>query len=394
MRVLLIHTYYQNKGGEDSVFEQELDLLSDKVNETRFLTYRNENGVKGFSQFLFSIWNIKEAWQIKKQIKRFKPDVVHIHNWHFASGPIIIRTIAKLNIPLVVTLHNYRILCPSGILLYKGKIFLENISTGFSWRTICKKVYRDSILQTFWLSLSIWVHNCLKTWDKVDTYVILSEFPIEIFEKSFLKRLVNTMVVKPNYVMPFQLNANKKYSSKETTVMYVGRLSEEKGIGFLLETFRTLDIVLDIYGDGPLKRLVLDYCFKYDNIRYQGTKSQTELANEYYSHDLLIMPSICYEGMPMTVIEAFSNKTPVIASDIGVLSKMIKDGYNGFLFKPENSKDLKLKLHYWNNLSAVEMHEISQNAYDTYLEKYTPEKNKEMLIDIYKKVINKKIREK
>src|SRR5882757_8276534 len=151
MKVLMIHTYYLQSGGEDTIFEEEHKLMC-QTEEVRVLSFRNKSGIRGLFQFALSIWNVFAAGKIKKAIKEYQPDVIHLHNFHFAIGPIAIRVAKKAAIPIVLTVHNYRLLCPSATLLHDGSLFTDSIHADFPWKAVRKKVYRNSFFQTFWLA--------------------------------------------------------------------------------------------------------------------------------------------------------------------------------------------------------------------------------------------------
>src|SRR5450432_3476944 len=158
MKVLLIHTYYQQRGGEDAIFEQEYALLL-QSEDVETLSFRNRTGPGALLQFLGSVWNIRAAWKIKRAIARSRPDVIHIHNWHFAVGPLAIRVAHKARIPVILTINNYRLLCPSATLLHDGKLFTDSLKDAFPWKAVTRRVYRNSFFLTFWLAFIIWFHK-------------------------------------------------------------------------------------------------------------------------------------------------------------------------------------------------------------------------------------------
>jgi glycosyltransferase involved in cell wall biosynthesis len=385
MRILLIHTYYALRGGEDFVFEEEASLLS-KTNEVETLAFYNKGGWLGAIQFIFSVWNIFASNKVKKKINKFKPDVIHIHNWHYASGPLVIRTIKKLGIPLIVTLHNFRLLCPSAIFLHKGKIFTESLNKNFPWTAIKKRVYRNSYLQTFWLSFVVWTHKKLETWNKVDKYIVLTKFSKEMYCKSGINISKEKFIVKQNFALKNTSDCLTKHKVPE--FLYIGRLSKEKGIDCLLEAFSKVNYIINIGGDGPLKDEVIRMSKSFSNIKYLGKLSKEKVIDNMQRIEILILPTLCYEGMPMTIIEAFSTGLSVIASNLGTISFMIEDGYNGLLFEAGNPDSLISKLEEWYNKSKGEKDQFSKNAYDTYLKHYTPEKNYELIMEIYNQAIN------
>ena len=191
--------------------------------------------------------------------------------------------------------------------------------------------------------------------------------------------------VKPNFIK----DPDIKMRERKDFFLYIGRLSEEKGIDVLLEAFRDLEKELYIGGDGPLKKKVIDACAKNHKMHYLGRLDKHAVQEIMSQCSALVFPSIWYEGMPLTLIEAFAVGTPVIASNIGAMSSMIKGGYNGIHFAAGDPADLSEKIVYWGNLSKNDKQQFSQNARSCFEDIYTPEKNKEQILSIYESVNNK-----
>lgn len=378
MKILILHTEYQHKGGEDTVVRQEQALL-EPDHEVRTVLFKNKSGLQGALQFLFSIWNINVARKVKKHIQQYRPDVIHIHNWHFAMGPLVIRTAKRVGVPIVVTLHNYRLLCPSAILLHNGVIFRDSIQASFPWAAIRKKVYRDSYLQTFWLSFINWWHRKIGTWNMVQQYIALSAFGKELFCNSSLGVAASKFTIKSNFVS----GSTGSLRHQTGCFLYVGRLSEEKGIRVLLEAFQNKPDQLQIAGDGPLQQMVLEACKNSKNIHYLGSRNKKEVEELMAGASLFILPSICYEGMPVTIIEAFSVGTPVVTSKMGAMSSMIEHGVNGFHFRPGNPESLYEQVTAWFRLTSLQKECLRQEAQAAYWNYYTPEKNLNQLLTIY-----------
>ncbi|MEZ0541029.1 glycosyltransferase [Fibrella arboris] len=381
MKILLIHTYYQVKGGEDIVFEQEFNLLR-KKHDVKILTFINKPGLKGIFQFIFSIWNIFAADKLKKNISVYKPDLIHIHNWHYASGPIIIRVAKSNKIPVILTLHNYRLLCPSGSLMNNGKLFTESINAKFPWKAIRYKVFRESYILTFWLSFIVWFHRVIGTWNLVDKYIVLTSFAQQLYENSTLNLNPESIIIKPNFVTAFP-----EESIKKSFYLYVGRLSEEKGTEVLLTAFVKSKKTLKIAGNGPLLEKVKKASFNYSNIQYEGILNQEEVRHLMKGCTALIFPSIWFEGMPMVILEAFSQGIPVIASNFGVMSTMIKHGVDGMHFNVNDPNSLVSVIDVWSNLNESEKDSFSVQALNTYKKLYTEEINYEILFNIYNSLI-------
>lgn len=382
MRVLIIHNFYREKGGEDKVFQEESALIGNSEN-VMTLTFRNEGGWKGAWQFLISPWNLSACRKVRRTVREFRPDVVHLHNWHFASGPAIIRTVHGEKVPIVLTLHNYRLVCPSATLLDGGRIFTESIHAGFPWKAVFKGLYRGSRFQTFWLALTVRSHRAMGTWNQVDRYIALTSFARDLFIGSTLGVPADRFVVKQNFVRC----AVSTSGPRDDHFLFVGRLTEEKGILPLLKAFSGTDRRIVIAGDGPLKGQVEAAAKKHPNISYLGALSGDQVLQQMRACTALVFPSIWYEGMPMTIIEAFAAGTPVIASRTGAMASMITDGVNGSLFPIGDEVALQRTVQAWHEKSVEEKARIGAEARNTYERLYTPEVNHQLLLDIYRQVV-------
>jgi glycosyltransferase involved in cell wall biosynthesis len=385
VKILLVHTYYKIRGGEDATFEQEDKLLREN-NDVETVVYHNNTGIKGFFQFLFSVWNVAAAKKLIKRIKSFQPSVIHIHNWHFAAGPAIIRAAKQHNIPVVITLQNFRLLCPSASLMNGEKLFLDSIHQNFPWTAVKKGVYRNSILQTFWLAFVVWFHKKTGTWKKVDRFIVLTPFAQNLFLHSSLGLSKKQLVIKPNFInLPVLENKPAR-----SGFLFAGRLTEEKGIKILIEAFSKTTIPIKIAGEGPLLDFVKNAMQNNPNIQYVGRLNNRSLINAMASCEALIFPSVWYEGMPITILESFATATPVIASNLGAMQFMIEHNYNGLHFAQGSVEDLLDKVFLWQSFSEKQKQEMGQNAFQSYIQQYTAEKNKQLLTDIYTEIISKK----
>lgn len=386
MRILIIHSKYQQPGGEDSVVKNENELLT-QFHDVDVLHFQNQQGVKGLIQFILSVWNVKASKTIKNRISDFKPDIIHVHNWHFGCGPIVFRTAKKLNIPIVYTLHNYRLLCPSAILMHNERLFLDSLNSNFPWAAVIKKVYRNSFILTFWLAFTIWIHKKFKTWENIDRFLCLTTFAQELYRSSSIAVKPLKFVVKPNFTPIAEEISIKRIPN---TFLFVGRLSREKGLQILVDAVIDSDINLHIAGEGPMIKEIEEASQLHSNIKYIGKLNPDEVLREMSSADALIFPSIWFEGMPMTLIESFSVRTPIIASNLGAMSTMIKDGYNGLLFEPGDSNALRGTIEKWSSLNEKEKETMRENCHQDFMTNYTPESNLEQLLTIYSDLINEK----
>ncbi|WP_419803168.1 glycosyltransferase family 4 protein [Mucilaginibacter sp.] len=380
MKVLVIHTTYKYRGGEDTVVSEEIKLLQQAGIQVELLEFNNDkNALLKLIQLPF---NIQSYYTTKQKLATFKPDVVHIHNLHFGGSPAVIYAIKRSKIPFVTTLHNFRLLCPSGILFNNGKLFLDSLHQNFPWKAVQLGVYKKSKLITFWLGLSMYIHNKLGTWKNCNKYIVLSEHARQLFLHSKLNLSENQLVVKPN----FSSVPSLQEQVREDYFLYVGRLSEEKGIMLLLSVFSSCPYKIIIAGDGPLKDEVIKYDSNYPNIEFVGSLQKTEVFKFLQQCTALVFPSVWFEGMPLIIIEAFACGTPVVSSKIGAMETMITPGYNGLHFEVNNETDFKNKLSDWMNLSIEEKNLYRINTLKAFDANYISSKNLEQLLQVYNEV--------
>ena len=382
MKILLIHCAYQFRGGEDTVVEEETKLLTSQGHEVEVLGFSNQG--KQWLKLLQLPFNITSYRATRKKIKAFKPDVVHIHNLHFAASPSVVYAVKHSQTPMVMTLHNFRLLCPSGILFENGKLFLDSLNEKFPVTAVKKAVYKNSRITTFWVAAVSSMHQWLNTFTVPDKVICLTEHSRQLFSTSKLKFKPGQLVVKPNFITP----PNKEMMPRGNHFLFVGRLTEEKGIKMLLDTFALSNLTLLIAGDGPLKTKVQQYATDYNNIYYLGNLDSNQVTEAMQAATALVFPSEWYEGMPLTIIESFSSGLPVIASDLGAMQAMVTDGENGFLFEPYNKADFQKALYKWAHFDNHKREMFRQNAKATYNHLYSPQKNLEQLTNIYRSVID------
>jgi glycosyltransferase involved in cell wall biosynthesis len=398
MRVLVIHTYYKLKGGEDSVVANEIELLRSQGVEVEQLSFSNSGST--LLKLIQVPFNYGSYQKTICKVQEFKPDVVHIHNLHFSGSAGVVYALKTQNVPIVMTLHNYRLLCPSGSLYHDNHLFLDSLKPGFAWSAVKKGVYQNSKVITFWIAASMYLHEKLGTWKSINKFILLGEQSRELFATSKLSSFAGKMVVKPNFCFPV-LSASAISSDAAASLtasptitiirdhsyyLYVGRLTEEKGVPVLLNAFKESGHQLRIIGTGPLEDLVQDYARKYSNIIFAGPQPKERVSEYMQGASALIFPSVWYETFGMVVIEAFSAGVPVVASDLGNIKNMITDGINGLRFKVADHTDLMKKIEFFEGLTGEELDTYSQNARNTYLKHYSPEANAIQLLALYQSV--------
>jgi len=382
MKILQVHNRYQLSGGEDVVVENEKRLLESKGHIVLQFIKDNKE-IIGYS-FLkkaklinSAVWSKESFKEVKELIKNVKPDICHVHNYMPLISPSVFYACYKMKVPVVQTLHNYRMLCSNAYLFRNGKACEKCVGKSL-YHGVKYGCYRDSRIQTFTVARMIEINKKKGTWnDKIDGYIALTNFSKNKFIEGGLPE--DKIFVKPNFLFE-----DPGYSEKdENYFLFAGRLDETKGINVLIETAtKSPHIRFKVAGDGPLKKNIINI----PNVEYLGQLNKKELVEKIKNSTALIFPSLLYENMPMIIIETFACGKPMIASNLGAIAELIEDGRTGLLFEPGNANDLAEKI-IWAFEHREEMKQMGMNARKEYEEKYTAEKNYLILMDIYQKAI-------
>ena len=285
------------------------------------LIERNPGGnLRAAGNLTLSPWNPLAMQRVTKAVEHFRPDVAHVHNTWFAMSPAVIRTLKKAGIPVVMTLHNYRLTCANG-LLYRDGAPCELCVGSHPWHAVRYGCYRGSRAESLPAAATIDLHRRLGTWTgHVDVFIALTEFQRDLMIRAGLPQ--EKITVKPNFVA--DPGPRPAPPSRSNVVLYVGRLSEEKGIRVLLEAWRGValpDLELVIVGDGPDRRFLEGN--QPPGARLIGSVSPAEVRNIMLSARALVMPSLCFEGMPMVLLEAFAAQLPAAVSDGGPPAQIV-----------------------------------------------------------------------
>lgn len=383
MRILLLHNFYQHPGGEDTVVRQEANELSNRGHDVRTLSTKNKKKLKGLIQYALYPFNFMATLVLLKKINAFKPDIIHIHNLHYAIGPSIIRKLKQEGYPVAMTLHNFRLICPSATLFYRGSLFTKSITENFPWTAVKERVLDHSFFKTLITAYTYWRHRKMGTWQSIDRYFTFSTFSKHIFTTSKLNINEEKFIIKPN----FTYSSTPEVKIYEDYFVYIGRLSIEKGIIPFLEAFSTTNYVLKIFGEGPLQSEVENFTHSYPNIKYYGFQDKETLSKEIKSANALIVPSVCYEGMPMGIIEAFSLGTPVLCSNIGILKQMVVPLHTGLHFDPNSIDSITNCLNQWSALDKETKDTISINCANEFHKNYTATISMAILEEVYQQII-------
>ena len=389
MKLIQVHNHYQQPGGEDFSFAAEVDLLRRYGHDVYTYVRHNDeiNCISALRNAQRAIWNYSSYKDIKRLIQKVQPDVVHFQNTFIVISPAGYYAAKAEGVPVVQTLRNFRLTCPGALFYRTGKVCEKCRGRLVSLPGIRHACYRRSRFATTVLVLMNCFHRLIGTWKKkIDIYIALTGFSKDKFiQAGFSKK---TIVVKPNFVDTDPYISESDLTKKRNGALFVGRLSQEKGITTLLKAWEIIgdSLPLKIVGDGPLKPVVQKAVLNKSNILWIGQKPAKEVFPLMAMAKALIFPSEWYEGMPRTIIESFSQGTPVISSNIGSMTEMVEHGRTGLHFESGNAQDLADKI-IWSMEHPAEMNRMGRNARAEYEAKYTPEKNYHMLMAIYEQAI-------
>lgn len=385
VRILYTHNTYQHRGGEDSVVEAEVALLRAHGHEVELYTRSNDeiSDISPLKLARQTLWSSHTMDAIAETIRRFRPDVIHSHNTFPLISPALYWAAAQAGVPVVQTLHNFRLMCLNALFLREGKV-CEDCMRRLPWRGVARACYRDSRAASAVLGGMLALHRGLGTYrHKVTRYIALNDFCRDKFIEGGLP--AERIAVKPNFVdwaiAPVQ--ETPPPIAREAYFLFVGRLSAEKGVATLAGAVAALpNIQLRVAGDGPEAGLL-------DGI--SGVKRLGGLPGEAVRREMgaalaLVVPSICYENFCMVLVEAYACGLPVIASRIGSLAAIVREGEDGLLFEPGNAQDLADKLA-WVLAHPEEMAAMGRRARLRYEAEFTGEVNYRRLMEIYDEAI-------
>jgi glycosyltransferase involved in cell wall biosynthesis len=399
MKILLVHNFYGSSApsGENTAYEAERDLLKANGHEVVEFTRHSDEirslGMRGKVIGAMSVaWNPFSLRRLRKVIQSEKPEVMHVHNFFPLISPSVFYAAEGTRTATVFTLHNYRIFCAAGIPMRKGEVCTECIDRRSVVPALRYGCYRGGRIATFPIAAMISLHRMLGTWQRhIDAFITLTEFQRRTVVGAGLPR--ERTYVKPHfYAGPPDPIA---FSDRGNRAVFIGRLSSEKGVDSLVEAWRLLGgdaPELEIIGDGPdLERLSASIKGSTGGalITFTGRLSFEETQKRLASASVLVLPTLCFEGFPMVIREAFALGVPVIASDIGSIPYIIKDGVNGILFKPGNAAGLAAAVggFFSSPQGKRDMCVAARAEFDS---RYTAEANIETLMDIYASAIKNK----
>lgn len=387
--ILFVHNRYQEAGGEDSVLEAESNLLEANGLRVGRLLFDNRDlsekrsKREDLSLAIGTVWSQPARRRLRDAIAEHRPDVVHFHNTLPLVSPAGYSVCHENGAAVVQTLHNYRLVCPNGLLYRDGKVCEDCLGKSLTLPAIQHSCYRGSKLQTATVSTMLAFHRLRGTYRKdVDVYISPSEF---------LKRKLvaggldgDSIAVKPNFVAPDPGPGERGGDY----ALFVGRLTQSKGVDVLLRAYaQNSDLPpLHIAGDGDMAPDVRRASEADPRITYRGRLDREGVSEAMGRAACLVFPSVWYENFPVTLVEAFARGLPVLASRLGAPAEIVAEGRTGRLFRADDANDLAVQL----KSMAGDKHWLagaSQACRDEYLSKYTGDRNFEQLMQIYERAI-------
>lgn len=390
-RIMAVHNYYRSSSpsGENTFFDAQCDLLKSRGHEVLVHTRHSDELRRNslwdrFRAGAATPWNPFEARRAASVVKAFRPDLVHVHNTFPLISPSIFHAISAHAIT-VITLHNFRLQCPAAIPLRSGKVCTQCVDSRSVLPSLLHRCYRRSLAATAPLAVSVALHQWVGTWsDKVDAFIVLSEFQKERMIKAGVPRA--RLHVLPNFVTcdgPIV-----PWDQRERRVLFVGRLSPEKGVATLVQAWRLWGPdapPLVVVGSGP-QEAALRASAAGTNVHFLGHLPPQEVGRLIATSRLVVMPSEWHEPFGLVVVEAFARGTPVAASAIGGLTSLVRDADTGILFPPGQSDALLDSVRTaWR--SHERLLQLAVRARHEYEARFTMDSHYSSLMNVYRSAI-------
>jgi glycosyltransferase involved in cell wall biosynthesis len=391
MKILQLHNRYQIQGGEDGVVQTERQLLQDYGHQVELIELTNDTIVTPIDQgraAMRAVYSFPAKRQVAAAIAQHQPDIVHVHNFFPLWSPSIYDACMAARVPVVQTLHNYRLGCVNAMMFRDHQVCETCLEQATPWPGVKYACYRNSKAQSAVVAGMLTYHRWRRTWEnKVDAFITLTDFQRRKLVQAGLPS--HKMHVKPNFLA--MTVASQPMTSPVPFVLFVGRLSAEKGIALAIQAYcqdATLPM-LKIVGDGPQRSALEQQVAAAgltEKIHFLGYQSKAEVLQLMQQALALIFPSVWYEGFPLTIVEAFSCGLLPIVSRLGSMAEIVQDQSNGLHFTVNDANDLARQIQRIATDPELQQ-QLSATAKQTYDRLYTPERNYAALLAIYQQVL-------
>jgi glycosyltransferase involved in cell wall biosynthesis len=377
MQVLSIHSHYLSAvSGENRVVAEEVDLLRRGGHDALLYSPSVDTDTNRARWAADTVWSRSAVDAVRELVKHHRPDVIHIHALYPRLSPAPIRAAAELGVPVVATLHNFRLLCLPATLLRDGRI-CEDCLGRLPWPGVVHGCYRRSRPASAAMAASLALHRARGTFDRVALFLAVSEFvKRKHVEAGFHP---DRIVVKPNFA-----TAQVRRRDPGGAFLVLGRLSTEKGIDTLLRSWDGL--TLDVVGEGPERERLIELAPS--SVSFHEPLPPTAVPELLARARALLVPSRCYEGQPRVVLEAFAAGVPVLASRIGGLPELVEHAVNGLLVDVDDERGWREATE--RLMDDDESERLGEGAFRTWQKRFTPELALKNLEDAYSTAIAEK----
>lgn len=400
MKLVFADNFYYVRGGAERVFFDEMGMLKEHGHEViPFSRHFDKNITSEYSKYFAPpfeyenvslrkkiaasfklIYSLECRSSIAELLDRFKPDIFHAHNIYGRLTTSVLDAVKKRNIPAVMTLHDYKLICPSYLMLLNGQVCDRCQGTGLYYCTV-KRCHKGSLLPSAIYTFETYFNRLFDKYGWIKYFICPSEFLLRKHAEAGIPE--NKLIHIPNFI---KTDLFKPDYSVGRYILFVGRLSKEKGLLTLLKAVKGLEVTLRIVGEGPMRDEFEAYTSdnKINNVFFEGYKSGEDFRSFLRNSALLVIPSEWYENAPMTVLEAFAYGKPVIGSAIGGIPEMLTEGETGTLFKPGDHGELREKIKYLlANPKIITL--MGKKARRKVEEQFNAEIHYQRLMEIYEK---------
>jgi len=389
MRILKVHNYYTGPGGEDTVFHAERDLLRSRGHEV--IEYLESNTkiatMNKAKVVLQTLWSAPSYHKLIRFLHQTQPQVVHFHNTFPLISPSAYYACQNLGLPVVQTLDNQRLMCPAASFYRAGKLCTDCLGKTPPWPGVLHACYHNSHLHTAVVATMLTLHRWLRTWQtKVDVFLCATNFYRDLFIQAGIPS--EKIVVVPHFVQERYPSDSDQHVGDYA--LFIGRLDPEKGVKTLLGAWKELNIPLKIRGSGRLDEMARTFIKQHqmESVEFIDPLEKHQLSDLIAHARFLVAPSEgYYETFGMVIVEAYSRRIPVIASNIGVTPELVSDQKTGLLFEAGNAVDLANKARWlWDH--PTEASAMGRSGFELYRERYTENQCYGTLIEVYERLIN------
>lgn len=410
MRVLQINNFEDIRGGSDRVYQLTTRLLLDEGHELATVAcgtqsfdprkvslllpqngYFNTNPIatlRNINQFVF---RPETEFRVRELVKSFQPDIAHLHIFYGQLSSSILKALNELNIPCIMTVHEYRMLCPISTMYTQKQGVCERCAKGKVWHAVANRCNRNSAMASGLSAYEAWVRDRKYSYlSNIDHFLMVSEFCRDKHIE-YRPEIEKHSTVLYNFIADKDIATSPRETKTDAPFLYAGRISHEKGVGLLCMAFaKRPEYYLRVAGSGPSQEELQQEYGQLPNIRFLGKLGSSQLQEELSCAKFSIVPSEWYENNPMAILESFGVGTPVIGAAIGGIPELVHHGKTGMLFQPSDLDSLLATLDAASQITTERRHSLGQNAISLIRERHTERAYYQQLMHAYQITITQR----